>query len=207
MLENWWLMHSTKSILSRNFLLIQSTWCIIKLETVVLIPNMENETKIIEKIINRVLKIYHWTLSRTSPKSNRFLVSTQPWLLCNKKITKKDTIILQPSLPHRQINFMEEQATYSFYNLCATRKLKCLLLGLKTELLIVLPFRKFYFFICCLVMSIYLLINIHKPVSGNMSTPEKQFMWHKRHFFPTNIQGYKYIVCRNCLSIYSLRII
>lgn len=46
------------------------------------------------------------------------------------------------------------------------------------------------------MMSIYLCI-IHKPISRNMTIPEKKFMWHKRLSFLNNIQGYKCIICRN----------
>lgn len=157
---------------------------------------LKNWTKDKKEIIICILQTdstEHWADS-----SNKFHVLTHPCSLCDIKCQKKIPEYCNLHLLTNPSMLWWEKSTYSFHHLCLKGTEIVIWIQDRVCILILL-FHMLYTSIHCSMMSVsmYLQIHIHKAVSGNLTIPEMQFMWHRKPSFPTNIKGHRSMQCRN----------
>lgn len=185
-------MNSTKIIFSRKLLQIYGMCCNTEIYTVVFILLLKSETKEKKKIIICILRMDHTEYQATRllrQTDNKCQQIQDEYVTYNAEKRYQNTTICISSQTHQCYGKRKPHIPFIIY---VSRELKYLLLsGFKTvNSLLILQFHKFYSSIHCSVMSVsmYLQIYILKVVSGNLTIPEMEFMWHRKPSVPRNIK-------------------
>lgn len=148
----------------------------------------------------------YWELSTLSTRQclswdKEISSVNKPKMTMWHKMLKRDTRILQPASPHKHINpTVRERHIFRSSSMSLGSRNVVYQVSFKTvNSLLILQFHKFYSSIHCSVtsMSMYLQIYIHKVISGNLTIPEMQFMWHRRPSISRNIKWQKANEYRN----------